>query len=129
MEETATTAGEPEHLFLGRYRISMETLLRLVIVGVLLDTLIAVVLIAITVISIQASNRADKASSEANVAKIAAYQSCLSGNIFRADNEQLWLNVVHLIPASTPAGKAFLQSVLADVQKTDAPRTCTLGGN
>lgn len=120
-----TPDAEPERMLFGHFRISLETLLRLVIVGVLLDTLIAVVLIAITVISIQASNRANRASSEANVAKIAAYQSCLAGNQFRADNENLWLNVVHLIPADTPAGKAFLESVLADVRKTDAPRDCT----
>lgn len=124
-----TPGAEPEHLFLGRFKVSLDTLLRLVIVGVLLDTLIAIVLIAITVISIQASNRADKASSEANVARIAAYQSCLAGNQFRADNYQLWQNVITLIPANTPAGRAFRTSVLADVAKTDAPRVCTLANS
>lgn len=120
------TAPEPEPMRLWRFKVSLETLLRLVIVGVLLDTLIAVVLVAITLVSLQASSRSSSASSSANIARIANYQTCVDGNEFRAENKTLWLAVVALIPSTTPKGAAFDSSVLSAVDKTFEPRVCPI---
>lgn len=90
----------------------------LLAVGLVLDLLVSAF---VGVVAIQANH----AASQAHIARVTSTLNCQSGNQFRKDNEELWKAVLTLIHPTTPAGRAFVDSVSAKVEQTFALHICT----
>jgi len=91
----------------------------LLILGVMLDLMISAVLL-------YNNHQIQRATSEAHILKVAAYESCIAGNKNRAADLDRWDHVLALIDTmpQNPAVVQFVDGVRAINAHTDQPTDC-----
>lgn len=105
---------------MGGHRMRMRWLIVLLVVGVALDLLISVALF-------YAVDQARRASSEAHLIKVAAYETCLSGNDTRAADLRRWHDIETLLRngRDTPELQAFIAGIERANGQADSTRDCS----
>jgi hypothetical protein len=91
----------------------------LLTVGVLLDLMISVILV-------YQNRQIEHAASSAHISRLAAYQSCLNGNTFRANDQARWDAIIKLLRSgdASPALTRFIVGVQAANGRADHPVDC-----
>lgn len=94
----------------------LTKLVWIITISVMLDILVSVAIVYI-------NNKANTATTQAHIAKVAIYESCLSGNDTRAQSRALWLSIAALLP-DDPKGLVFKQHIVALTTQAFSPRDC-----
>jgi hypothetical protein len=91
----------------------------LLTVGVLLDLMISVILV-------YQNRQIEHAASSAHISRVAAYQSCLKGNDYRANDQARWDAIVKALQTEggNPELARFIMQVQAANQQADHPVDC-----